>query len=341
MPEVGHDEQRGTVKSLFYTFLGMIPRAGCTFLGLFLLANLAGGYLRKDFSANILLLGFDSPYNVIWLPLLGVVLLTLAWRRPSSRAGRLGVCSGLYAAGVAIFAAAVTSAGAASGLVRMSFLTTLTLLGLGVWSLGRETPRNSSQLGRIIAFVVAMGVVTECFLLAQLYLFGSASSGRQADCIVVLGAAVNRDGSLSLALTDRTLTGCRAYHRGLAPKIILSGGVTYGVSEPQAMARLALLERVPPDDIIIDEGGYSTYGSAQSVRRIMERNGWRSAIIVSHNYHLSRTWLAFRRAGTTATTLPAKRSMMFPKHDLFQACRESAAWAYYWLRPMWEPLEER
>ncbi len=116
--------------------------------------------------------------------------------------------------------------------------------------------------------------------------------------------------------------------------------MTFGTSEPEAMAETAAGMGIPSQAYLLDEEGSSTYDSARSVRWIMRMRGWRTALVVSHDYHLSRTWLAFRRAGIRVRTVPADRSEFFLKPTLFQTFRESAAWTYYYFRPLWEPPRE-
>jgi uncharacterized SAM-binding protein YcdF (DUF218 family) len=328
------------------TILAMLPRAAAILLGGFMLCNLLGNLVRSRFNANDLLFGFDTRERPILMWCAAALLLWTAWRPPSAPLRRIITAGVLVGVGLILFFSPFMLSIRSSlglelshALAGMHMLTGLAVLWLAIWAMMPRKPRPSIPLlKRSIAFAVAFAIVLESFLLAQLYVFGSASDARQAGCIVVLGAAVNRDGTPSLALIDRTRAGCELYNRGLAGSIILSGGVTYGVSEPKAMADIAVSLGVPAEALVLDEGGYSTYGSAQSVRGIMKERRWRTALVVSHDYHLSRTWLAFRRAGIEAYTTPAHRSEFYLKPTLFQTFRESAAWVYYYFRPLWEPL---
>ncbi|HIE68909.1 MAG TPA: YdcF family protein, partial [Planctomycetes bacterium] len=58
---------------------------------------------------------------------------------------------------------------------------------------------------------------------------------------VVFGAGVYKDGTPSLALSDRTMTGVELYKEGVASKLFFSGGPGRGAThETQAMRKLAL-----------------------------------------------------------------------------------------------------
>ena len=192
---------------------------------------------------------------------------------------------------------------------------------------------------KILATTAGLVCVAVVFLMGQFFLFGSAAPRRKVDCIVVMGADVMPGGRASLALYDRTRTGCALYRDGWSDRIIFSGGPTKtGVSEPEAMAVVAEEFGIPSSVIIHDKRGVSTFDTALSVRQIMRDRGWHTALVVSHDYHLSRTWLAFRRAGINVWTVPAQRTR-FTLNDAYTICREMAAWAYYYFRPLWQPYE--
>jgi len=325
--------------------LAMLPRATAAFLGGFILCNLLGNLVRSRFNANDLLFGFDTRERPVLLWCTAALLLWTACRPPSAPLRRIiaGVLIGVSV--LLLFSPCMRSVRSSLGLefshalAGMHMVTGIAVFWLEIWAMmPRKAWPSIPVLKRLPAFVVAFAIVLEGFLLAQLYGFGSASDAGKADCIVIMGSAVNRDGTPSLSLLDRTREGCKMYRRGLSENIILSGGVTYGVSEPRAMAEIALTLGVPSAALLLDEDGYSTYGSARSVRRIMQEKRWETALIVSHDYHLSRTWLAFRRAGIKANTAPARRSEFYLKPTLFQTFRESVAWVYYYFRPLWEPL---
>lgn len=325
----------------------MLPRAAAALLGGFFLCNQVGEIPRPGFDANVLWLGFDLSRLRLLVTLLGALLLATAWRPPREGRRRILTVYVLVASGGLPWLVAgewsirkLLGKTVIGGPVPMAWVSGAVMLWLAWWVETFRTRGRAarSSLKRASSFLIALGIVAGSFLLAQLYLFSSISLPKRADCIVVMGSAVNQDGTPSRHLVDRTRTGCEMFRRGLSENVILSGGVTHGVSEPRAMAEFAAGLGVPPEALVLDEEGYSTYGSAESVRRIMRERGWRTALIVSHDYHLSRTWLAFHRAGIDAYTVPAVRSKFLLRHTLFQTFRESAAWVYYYFRPFWEPL---
>ena len=185
----------------------------------------------------------------------------------------------------------------------------------------------------------AVCVVGAAFLGAQFFLFGAARRDVRADCAVVMGAGVLWGGEPGHALGERTQTACRLYLRGRVKHLIFSGGPVYGrYTEPISMRAYAVKLGVPRGAMVLDDEGISTYDTARNARRIMAARGWRTAVVVTHEYHISRTWLAFRRARVEAVGYPAQRRGFRWGKDLFAILRECAAWGYYFVSPLWRPL---
>ena len=206
----------------------------------------------------------------------------------------------------------------------------------------RNRPPPDAQAARkrgSVPTVLTIGAVMIAFFAAQFFLLGRARRPHTSDCIVVMGAGVRWDGRPGPVLRDRILTACELYLRGYSDALVLSGGpVSDHFSEPRSMARFAReVMGVPARAIILDEEGLSTHHTVLNVRRLAARRGWTAVTVVTHDYHLSRTWLAFHRAGLVAHPYPAeRRSGSFLKYAC-AVCRECAAWGYYFLRPLWEP----
>lgn len=185
-------------------------------------------------------------------------------------------------------------------------------------------------------FIAAASVALAFFVLifAHIVTFGLtdyAPAAETADAAVILGAKVYPDGTLSDALQDRVLTGVRLFNEGRVKYLILSGGVEpSGVSEPRAMARLALASFVPESCLILDEGGANTLCSAQNSRRIAEEMGFsRKLLVVSQYYHNARVKMVFEREGTVCYTVPAQYRRL--AREPYFLLREVIAFPVYYL----------
>ncbi len=323
--------------------------------------NLFGEIVRPGFDASLLWMPL-RPYPW-WASraLLGATTFLLFWSlmRPAQSAWRYVLTQTLLlflalSAGLdgALYYRRLASKEIQSAIpFPFAWLVALTL-GTQIWRIRRgagfqPSPQRveSSMPGgaaptstRVSATAAGIAAVVALFLLGQFFLFGQTAHLQEADCIIVMGAGVLPDGTPSRSLRDRTRRGCQLYFAGFSRHLIFSGGPSGGgVTEPEAMMTIARQLGVPSRACIRDELGTSTYRTAISTRRIMKQRGWRTALVVSHDYHLSRTWLAFHRAGVTVYTVPAKRSRLVI-HDAYSILREMAAWLYYYPRPLWEPF---
>jgi vancomycin permeability regulator SanA len=124
------------------------------------------------------------------------------------------------------------------------------------------------------------------------------------ECIIVLGAGVNEDGSPSPALKARMNTGIHLYNQGVAPKLLLSGDngqVEY--DEVSAMKAYALEQGVPEEDIFMDHAGFSTYDSIYRANYIFCVS---RALVVSQKDHLNRAQYGCKKVGIEAKGVPAE-----------------------------------
>ncbi|MEN6324917.1 MAG: ElyC/SanA/YdcF family protein [Syntrophomonas sp.] len=127
---------------------------------------------------------------------------------------------------------------------------------------------------------------------------GNASNIPEADAILVLGAYVFPDGTLSNMLNDRLTTGCELYKSGKAPKILVSGDHgRRNYDEVNAMKSYLVGCGVPGQNVFMDHAGFSTYESIYRARDIFQV---KKLIIVTQDYHLRRAVFIARELGLEA-----------------------------------------
>lgn len=120
----------------------------------------------------------------------------------------------------------------------------------------------------------------------------------KADAVLILGAFVLPDGTLSDMLEDRVTTGYELYVQHKAPKIIVSGDHgRQDYDEVNTMKSYLKNEGVTGQDIFMDHAGFSTYESLYRARDIFQA---RKVIIVTQRYHLSRAVFIARELGLDA-----------------------------------------
>jgi len=120
----------------------------------------------------------------------------------------------------------------------------------------------------------------------------------RVDVIVVLGAAVWKNGAPSPVLRRRILHAVELFHSGISNFLLVTGGVgKYPPAEAQVMRRLAMEHGVSKEQVIMEESAKSTLESTIACSDIIKKNGWSTALIVSDKYHLLRSVLLFRQFG--------------------------------------------
>ncbi|WP_426492234.1 YdcF family protein [Hymenobacter sp. 102] len=154
---------------------------------------------------------------------------------------------------------------------------------------------------------------------------------RPTDCLVVPGNTVNPDGSLSPHLKARLDEALRLYRDGVSPRIFVSGGLgKEGHFEGTAMRRYLLQQGVPNTAIYTDNQGDNTLATARNFAQLARTQQWKSAVVVSQFFHLSRTKLLLRQQGVAEVSGSAARYVEV--RDGYALLREVPALYAAWLR---------
>ncbi len=130
-----------------------------------------------------------------------------------------------------------------------------------------------------------------------------------ADAIAVLGAA-QYNGRPSPVFRARLDHAATLYQRGLAPTVLVTGGVGARDTLNEAnVGRSYLLRLGIPDDAVIPlAGGHDTFSSIDQVRRWFDGRDSRRVLLVSDGFHMLRLQIIARRLGLTPYTSPAAGS---------------------------------
>jgi len=133
-----------------------------------------------------------------------------------------------------------------------------------------------------------------------------SDDAQKADAIVVLGAA-QYHGRPSPALRARLDHALELWNRGLAARMVLTGGIGEGDSASEAaVSRVYVVSRGVPDSAILLENEGRT--SSQSLRRaadLLHARRLNAAIVVSDPFHMLRLEILGRRYGIVPYTSPA------------------------------------
>lgn len=140
------------------------------------------------------------------------------------------------------------------------------------------------------------------------------------DCILVLGAGIKADGSLSNLLRDRMTMGVRLMEEGVAPVLLLTGDGKDPArhDEVGAMEAFAVEKGIAEATILKDPLGLSTYESLWRAKYVY---GMDKVIIVTQNFHLDRAIYLADRLGLECAGVECDITMALPMNHI----REFAA----------------
>lgn len=164
---------------------------------------------------------------------------------------------------------------------------------------------------------------------------------RPVDAIVVLGAA-QYNGRPSPVLRARLDHALGLYRDGMAPRIIVTGGVGRGDTTSEAtVGRHYLVSRgVPSAAVVVQAHGRSTQASMTAVADWLEREGLHRVLLVSDPFHMFRLRLEARRTDLEAFTSPTESSPISdnPVVELRYLFLEGFKIPVAWLRSALSPL---
>lgn len=134
-----------------------------------------------------------------------------------------------------------------------------------------------------------------------------------ADAIVVLGAA-QYNGRPSPVLKARLDHALELFREGLAPRLVVTGGIGSGdrVSEATVSRNYLRSLRIPDSALVVRPDGRTTEESMRSVGEWMAEHQLDTALLVSDPFHMARLRLEARRAHIVAHTSPTRTSPIVP-----------------------------
>jgi uncharacterized SAM-binding protein YcdF (DUF218 family) len=198
------------------------------------------------------------------------------------------------------------------------------------------------RLGRLVAALAIAQLLVFSFsavsdaLLGRLENMARSEAAAAPPCcyeaIVVLGGSIGPaipplrpDPELSDS-SDRVWHAARLFHRGLAPRIIVSGG-SYAVqtgrappsqTEAMAMRQFLLALGVPDDRIVMEGKSLNTIGNMRETAALV---GTAPIALVTAADHMPRAFRLARRAGLNAAAFPT---------DWQVIPGTSPWWDYFW-----------
>lgn len=141
---------------------------------------------------------------------------------------------------------------------------------------------------------------------------------------VILGSKVNENGTLSERLEKRLEYGLQLYKNNQVKKIIVSGGLgKEGFYEGDKMKAYYIENGVPENSIIVDNYGNNTIATVDNTIKLKKQLNFKSIIVVSQYFHLTRTKMLFRKRGIQ--NIESASPDYFEVRDFYSILREFAA----------------
>ncbi len=184
----------------------------------------------------------------------------------------------------------------------------------------------------ILAFV-ACNVIVIASASRYIVDFDTAVSLGDIDCIIVLGAGVKEDGTLSNILHERVLCGAELYLSGASDRLLLSGDHSReNYNEVGAMKAYMTERGIESNAVFTDHAGLDTYDTMYRAKEIFRAE---RVIVVTQDFHISRAVFIARALGLEAYGVECDTGELGnnPLDDL----RESAARPKYVLDAIFKP----
>ena len=170
---------------------------------------------------------------------------------------------------------------------------------------------TAAILAACILLVLVCNVIVLATAAPLRYREDTLPGGEAYDCILVLGAGVKEDGSLSNLLRDRMTVGISLMEKGIAPVLLLTGdsrdAATY--DEVGTMAAYALEKGVEQGTILEDPLGLSTYESLWRAKHVY---GMKKVLIVTQGFHLDRALYLAKHLGLDCHGVDSDITMPLP-----------------------------
>ncbi|WP_418751323.1 YdcF family protein [Frisingicoccus sp.] len=160
------------------------------------------------------------------------------------------------------------------------------------------------MLGMVLLLMIYLAVTA-----VSIWQYASVDEKQSADTAIILGAGT-ADGEISPVFRERIHHGIWLYQNGYVDTLIFTGGVGEGNARSDAWVagQYAIEQGVPAEHILLEEKSTITQENIANAKKIMDENGYCTAIIVSDPLHMKRAMLMARDYGIEAYSSPTPTS---------------------------------
>lgn len=179
--------------------------------------------------------------------------------------------------------------------------------------------------------LVLLGVIFYLAVVAMVcYKETHLPPAEEYDAIIVLGAQVKEDGTLSLQLQWRLDAAVKAW-QARPCWIVTCGarGSNEPIEEAYAMRDYLIRQGIPAQWILTDAESYNTRQNIDNAVALLADKDVQRVAIVTSDYHVPRAMALAEDAGLEATGIPAPTKLGL-RFWLKNHGREGLAWIKYW-----------
>jgi uncharacterized SAM-binding protein YcdF (DUF218 family) len=164
-------------------------------------------------------------------------------------------------------------------------------------------------LRHALVLAVLAGVIVYTISLVMVLVVSQQDERRPVDAIVVLGAA-QYNGRPSPVLRARLNHALSLYREGLAPLVVVTGGVGRGDTTSEAVVgqRYLVSHGIPEGAVVAQGEGRTTKASMSAVTAWLQSRRLRRVLLVSDPFHMFRLRLEARRTALEAYSSPTESS---------------------------------
>ena len=159
----------------------------------------------------------------------------------------------------------------------------------------------------VIIFVILIGVFATSISIVN---YGKKDEKQSADVAIVLGAALSYN-TVSPVYRERINHAINLYNEGYVKRVILTGGMGEGniYSDAFIAMEYAHSKGLPKEAILLEEKSTVTEENIIYSKEIMDKNDFKTAIIVSDPLHMKRAMKMAENCNLTAFSSPTPTTM--------------------------------
>ena len=183
----------------------------------------------------------------------------------------------------------------------------------------------------VLAGILAYGGIVAMICVEEGKVPKTLAANANYDAIIVLGAQVKPDRTLSVQLTWRMGAAVEAYEKKNVPIVVCGAqGPDEPCTEAEAMRDYLLKKGIPKDDILTDPRSFNTNENLENAQELLKGyQDIKRVLIVTSDYHVPRSMAIAQDLGFEAEGYGAK---CLPERWIKNHAREALAWCKYWAK---------